>query len=383
MTETKVSAKRLAEVAEHATKLTAGALATFYVLGLIAVNLYLANFGFAAFSYARPQYIFTGAWAVLLFVLTMLPAALAAYLLFQDRRSFRAACQSLGALRIHFLPIARLLLGVGVLLLVAPACWYLFFRTTSDKWQWPPFGGAVAILICCAFCCVTFRMLPIAMTTVSGKDGPADIVGVQEQPDRTAFDAGMLIWVAVVALNLLLFLSIFSATTYRVIDPAYGGGKPVRARLVVDASTTPDLVRIGFPMRRSMNVSLPVDIMAESEDEIFIATDVREFRLRKALFKAADLKPFSDDVGWELKDISDLAIAPEQIMSTPDCRKSFLDVVQSQLETFGIPLHQFRDLSWQCGESCYSAADALEETRADQVKHCPQKASTRENPGPK
>jgi hypothetical protein len=368
------SAKRLAEVAEHATKLTAGVLAAFYVLGLIAVNLYLANFGFAAFSYARPQYIFTGAWIVLLFVVTMLPAAGASYLLFRDRRSFRAARQSFAALRIHLLPIIRLLISVGALLLISPALWYVFFRATSDKWQMPPVGGAILILICCAFGCVSFLALAISTRAASGQNGAAEIIGTPERSDKAISDAAMLLAAAIVTMVLLFFLSIFSSTTYRVIDPAYGGGRPVRARVIVDAGATSDLMQIDFPLRRGMNVSLPVDIMAESEDEIFIATDIHEFRLRKPLFKAAILKPFSDDLGWEFKDIDELVKHPDQVQSEPDCQQSFSDAVQSVLETADLPQRRSADLTWRCESTCYSTAAILEKIRAEQER-CADKAA--------
>ncbi len=52
---------------ERSAKVTAGLLAGLYIVGLIVVNRYLERLGFAAFSYARPQYVFAGAATLIVF----------------------------------------------------------------------------------------------------------------------------------------------------------------------------------------------------------------------------------------------------------------------------------------------------------------------------
>jgi hypothetical protein len=159
-----------------------------------------------------------------------------------------------------------------------------------------------------------------------------------------------------------------------IIAPAYGGGRPVRARLVVDASATPDLMRIDFPMRRGTNVSLPVSILAETGDEIFIEADNLRFRVQKSVFKAANAKSFSNDVLWELKDFHELSSALHQVAASAGCPKGLSDRIDSLqhniLENFRVPLRRSDDLMWKCGLSCYAAADELEKLRTDEEQWC-------------
>lgn len=63
------------ETVELAAKLIAGLVVTCYACGLIAINAYLAQFGFTDFSVLRPKSIFTGCWVLAVMLICILPFA--------------------------------------------------------------------------------------------------------------------------------------------------------------------------------------------------------------------------------------------------------------------------------------------------------------------
>jgi len=182
--------------------------------------------------------------------------------------------------------------------------------------------------------------------------------------------AGVGFGAALLVLDLLLFTLLFSATLLRAISPAVGGAQPIRARIVIDSSATKDLELIGLPLRRNRNVTLPLDILADTGNELFIAADLRYFRLPRTIIKGANLKLFAEDVLWELDDFYDLTKAPPGIAASPTCASNFADAVQGYLKILDIPLHHSSDLSWQCGDSCYKAAEAIENARDEELAYC-------------
>lgn len=182
----KPPARSPVERIELVTKLVAAVFAVLYVIGLVAVNLYLSNVGFAAFSYVRPQYVFTGAWVIFLFSISCLPAYLGLDFLINQSRAARSSSHYFKEFRQQLL--RRLLLVVGSLLLVciAPAVWYAVSKYTTEFESVFPYAlpaplTAVVTLFVCGAGGLGFQEL-IEYAVQNTDEAP-------EQEDKTSGDS--------------------------------------------------------------------------------------------------------------------------------------------------------------------------------------------------
>ena len=140
---------------------------------------------------------------------------------------------------------------------------------------------------------------------------------------------------------LLLFLEHFFGDDLPGNRRSVGRRKPVRAEsLVVDASTTPDLVRIrSSDAAQHERRTCQSNIIAESRTKSLCAPNrtLHEFHpLRRALLRSGSIGTFYQRRRVGAEDSRGLAIAPEQGIAAPDCRKSSSTYpVDSKL---GVPL---------------------------------------------
>lgn len=144
---------------------------------------------------------------------------------------------------------------------------------------------------------------------------------------------------------------------------------------MVDPAVTQDLRQMRFPLRRGISVSLPVDILAETEDDVFINTDTKFFRLQKSAFRAANAKPTPEDIVWEIQDFYDLSDAlrdgryncPEK-----EDRDHLKESEAMIIQTYRVPVrYTYADRDWKCGSSCYFAATQLEKLSDREQSLCP------------
>lgn len=333
--------------------------AALYVAGLIVVNIYLAQFDFFAFSYARPQYILTGLWTALLFGVTVLPVTAAVYR-WRRKRGRIGSLRSSGGIGAVLSLIAVSLVALAV----SPAIWFGVLRLAgADSLAWL---SAIGLF----FVCLMFGLALLAWFNAAPARSPDLSKAPTAGPEQRASAIGLGI---VTAVNLLLFAEVFALTAYPLIVPAFGGGKPQRARVVLEAAAAADLARLGFPLRRGTNISLPVSIVGEGGDEVLVKTDTVRYRLQKGVVKAANPKNYPEDVLWEQMDLRDIQTAAIHAGTARDCPKDEIGRVNGRiadiLRNFDIQLKD-ADLSWQCGLTCYDAVHYLEELAAEEGERC-------------
>ena len=332
-------------------KAAGATFAALYVLGLVVVNLYLAEFGFFAFSYTRPQYILTGLWALLTFAATMIPAACA--VLFVRRSNLLLAAA-----------------GWTVLLAAAPAAWFAALKLSgSDA---PPLFGATAAFFCSLEFVLTLRIWKLP---ARGKSAPIEVPSPRGGDERVEASTRAIVAGLLTAFNLLLFAEVFSFTVYKAIPPAYGGGRPQRARLVLDGGATADLVKLGFPVREGTGISLPLTILGETGDESLIDSGGFRLRIQRGMIKGVNPKPDAEDIIWERRDFYEVrqaALAAEPADCPPASGDTLSQKLKRAMEDHGIPesLPRRMNLEWQCGQECYQAVRDMESVAREERDRC-------------
>jgi hypothetical protein len=206
---------------EQASKLTLGATAVFYVLGLVVASLHLMRFGVFSLSLVRPHYVVAGIWPLLplAFLAALVSWTIMAYQ--EDERPRRADAPQRrwwhGALYLNALVMPAL----AWLAVNAMAINYVVTSDGVTPWSFRQIlWGALGVL--------GFSLLLVLLSaaTWTGAHGPRVALRIVR---GVAFGSLLL-------LCLLGYLRFFVDHIYPVIPSRIGGGKPMPVTVVLKAS---------------------------------------------------------------------------------------------------------------------------------------------------
>jgi hypothetical protein len=189
---------------EQAAKTVAALTAVLYIVGLLVANEYLIKIGISDFSLLRPKCTLTGGWTVLLFIMCSMPILLP-YLHFDYRRA-----DGLKQWKLH------LAFAVCGFLSATHMPKALFGVLRVEYANLPHLGGLIF------WSCVYVALLVFCREFALG-------AGEQKGLQR----AGILyVFFIAFLIGIMIFTVDVADEVYPRIDEAFGGGKPVPARLV-------------------------------------------------------------------------------------------------------------------------------------------------------
>jgi hypothetical protein len=236
--------------------------AGLYAIGLLLTNEYLSFVGISDFSSLRPKYLITGGWCVLLFFFASLPAILSAagFISTFKRRAEKET-------RRDSLRIAAALVVALVIFWASfkPMVWalHLFLRIVEDDtdpradlWAYATLPEATKVVL--------ILSILIAIGVVI-----ADL----KTKGRFKFGVSSYVTLSVIAIGALTIATFGVAEgIYDKVLPAYGGGKPMAAELILTregADFWKQAGAVNQPTGDSTSTGL-VDIVYENEQNLIL-----------------------------------------------------------------------------------------------------------------
>jgi hypothetical protein len=257
---------RLRRGLELSTKITSAALGTFYVLGLLCLNVYGARLALPRYGMLKAQYEFAGFWLASLWLMPSLLALFGAGTYGPGRRA-------------------------RILLLSAPfLVWYLVARAPGA----PHFDAAInAAIFGFIVLFLTFFALPIVHALT-----PRLNIGVSWNLRGTR----LFLFGCLFICFLLAYVYGFAAFAYERIPSWLGGGKPQRARIWLkpDASMSPNC-----SLEMLSELTLPLDVLLQTEKVLYVRTYAGSSTCQIKNGPDVKVEPKQPDQGlnWELSDL--------------------------------------------------------------------------------
>ena len=243
-----------------------------YVAGLFCINFYLSQYGLSDYSLLRVRYLLAGTWLAVAFVASGLPPALGWWWGVADPLTRGSWMQRKASL-------AGCWAAPVVIWLV---CFYWLGMFEGNGRDFDPnrvlacVGDFVIFEFFSIVVCVIVAGAVFLLTAASDEKLKEHGIDPRKLDDNEHTSAPALALAALFALiPLALFaalsLRVFSTDVYPRIPEEYGGGMPIRARLLLGGSAK-SIKSIGLPLPPGSLVSFPVDIIHLTDQMALVRT---------------------------------------------------------------------------------------------------------------